>query len=331
MRIVIVSLTYLPAIGGLERVMSGLALKWSEDHEIIVFTKNKSSTNDLLYPYKIVRDFSLYTLYKAVKNADVYVEANISLYTALVGLLQNRKWWVIHHLLYRTQGIISYLKLSLTFFSKNIAVSSFVANELWGKSKVFYNFVDPSFRKLSKNRNENTLLYLGRLVSDKGLDVLLKAINQIKSNGKIFNLTIIGKGPDENLLYEHALQLNILPQINFLGILEGEQLINVLNEHKVMVIPSKWEEPFGLVALEALACGCRVVYSNTGGLPEAAGEFSIGYNKNSVDELCNSIMRAFEKPITESEQEAIEAHLMLFKIENVSKQYLNEFQNKLRN
>lgn len=97
MRIVIVSLTYLPSIGGLERVMSGLALKWSEEHEIIVFTKNESTEKDILFPYKIVRQFSLFTLYKSVKNADIYLEANISLYTALIGLLQIKKWWVVHH------------------------------------------------------------------------------------------------------------------------------------------------------------------------------------------------------------------------------------------
>jgi hypothetical protein len=79
-----VSLTYLPAVGGLEKVMSGLAYKWSKEHEIIVFTKNKSSINDGLYPYKIIRDFSLYALYKTVRTADIYLEANISLYTALV-------------------------------------------------------------------------------------------------------------------------------------------------------------------------------------------------------------------------------------------------------
>jgi glycosyltransferase involved in cell wall biosynthesis len=324
-----VSLTYLPAVGGLEKVMSGLAYKWSKEHEIIVFTKNKSAINDGLYPYKIIRDFSLYTLYKTVRTADIYLEANISLYTALVGLMQIKKWWVIHHLLYKTQGVLSFLKLFLTFFSKNISVSNFVANGLWGNSKVIYNFVDPSFKNLLINRKENTLLYVGRLVSDKGLDVLLQAISHLKSTGKIFNLTIVGKGPDEKYLYETALQLNILSQINFFGIVEGEQLINVLNEHKIVVVPSKWEEPFGLVAIEALACGCRVVYSNAGGLPEAAGNFSFGYNNNSILELGNSIIDAIETPITKDEQIEIEKHLSLLHIDHVSKQYIEAFQNTL--
>lgn len=329
MRIVVVSLTYLPAVGGLEKVMSGLAYKWSKEHEIIVFTKNKSSIYDELYPYKIIREFSLYTLYKTVRSADVYLEANISLHTAFVGLMQNKKWWVVHHLLYKTQGVLSYLKLFLTFFSKNISVSNFVANGLWVKSKVIYNFVDPSFKNLLIKRKENTLLYVGRLVSDKGLDVLLEAISHLKSTGIIMNLTIAGKGPDEKYLYETALQLNILSQIKFLGIVEGEQLINVLNEHKVVVVPSKWQEPFGLVAIEALACGCRVVYSNTGGLPEAAGKFSFGYNNNSMVELCNSIKVAIETPITKDEQNDIEAHLNLLHIDHVSKEYIEMFQNKL--
>lgn len=329
MRIVIVSLTYLPSIGGLERVMSGLALKWSEEHEIIVFTKNKSTEKDILFPYKIVRQFSLFTLYKSVKNADIYLEANISLYTALIGLLHIKKWWVVHHLLYKTQGLLSYLKLFLTFFSKNISVSNYVANKLWGKSKVIYNFVDPAFRNTSKHRIENTLLYLGRLVSDKGIDILLEAIYRLNTNGKLFNLNIVGKGPDEKLICERALQLNILSQITFLGIKEGEQLISVLNDHKVVVIPSKWEEPFGLVALEALACGCRVVYSNAGGLPEAAGNFSFGYNKNNVDELCDAILNSFIYPCTDDEKIKTEFHLNIFNIDHISNQYLELFKSTL--
>ncbi len=321
MKIVVVSLTFFPAVGGLEKIMSGLALEWSKLNEVIVFTNNNDSSKDASLPYKVIRRFSLIDLYKAVKHADIFLEANVSLKTSIVGLLSYKKWWVVHHLLYNTQGIISYAKLFLTCFSKNIAVSNFVANGIWGKCLVINNFVDPIFKLIPTIEKNKSLLFIGRLVSDKGIDLLLHAVSILAARNINYHLSIVGIGPDALNLKKEVQRLNITSQVKFIGLLQGESLVNILNENKVLVVPSKWEEPFGLVALEALACGCRVVYSNTGGLSEAAGKMSFPFDNQRIQSLCDAIINAMEQPFSAAEVEEVDQHLTSFQLSVISKKY----------
>ncbi|MFX7784778.1 glycosyltransferase, partial [Acinetobacter baumannii] len=72
-------------------------------------------------------------------------------------------------------------------------------------------------------------------------------------------------------LSENAGQKN---KIQFAGLLNGVALANALNNCKVMVIPSIWEEPFGIVALEGLASGCIIACSDRLGLREATGGYA---------------------------------------------------------
>ena len=60
--------------------------------------------------------------------------------------------------------------------------------------------------------------------------------------------------------------LGLERQVEFTGVLQGETLVRTLNAHRIMVVPSRTPEPFGVVALEGIACGCVVVGSEGGGL-----------------------------------------------------------------
>jgi glycogen(starch) synthase len=84
-------------------------------------------------------------------------------------------------------------------------------------------------------------------------------------------LKVIGEGPCRNDLEERVRKLGLADQVEFLGAIVGEPLVNILNRHKILVVPSSWNEPFGIVALEGIACGCMVIGSSGGGLPEAIG------------------------------------------------------------
>src|SRR5689334_13350053 len=64
-------------------------------------------------------------------------------------------------------------------------------------------------------------------------------------------------------------------QVELTGIKSGSDLARYLARHRVMAVPSRCEEGFGIVALEGIACGCVVVGTNLGGLPEAIGPVGI--------------------------------------------------------
>lgn len=300
MKIVVLSLSFLPNVGGLENIMAGLAIEWSKGHDVKVYTKTKIDNTESSVSYQIIRKFNLFTLFTAVKHADVFIEANISLKTCLVGLINIKKWHVIHHTYYggyQTSFLDEFkrkLKIILTLFSKNISCSHFVSSYILGKSVVIPNFYnDEIFKLYSLERNKKSLVFLGRLVTEKGVDFLLYALGILKNRGQKYQLSIIGEGPEELNLREIVRNLDLDNLVSFKGTLRGDELSMELNCHDVMVIPSRCKEAFGIVALEGLACGCKIVCPDEGGLKESAGQSSFLYRYNDLASLTVSIELAF--------------------------------------
>jgi glycosyltransferase involved in cell wall biosynthesis len=131
-------------------------------------------------------------------------------------------------------------------------------------------------------RRDRELVFLGRLVSDKGCDVLIDALSILLARDLTPSLTIIGSGPAQETLKEQVKHLGLSGQVSFVGPLSGEPLVRLLNQHQIMVVPSRWDEPFGIVALEGIACGCFVIGSAGGGLREAIGECGVTFpNRNA--------------------------------------------------
>jgi glycosyltransferase involved in cell wall biosynthesis len=88
-------------------------------------------------------------------------------------------------------------------------------------------------------------------------------------------LTIIGDGPERTILEKQVNELGMNGQVSFVGMKGGQDLARLIAKHRIMAVPSRWAEPFGIVALEGIACGCVVVGTNLGGLPEAIGPCGI--------------------------------------------------------
>jgi glycogen(starch) synthase len=316
MKIVILSLSYLPNVGGLENIMAGLAEEWSNGNDVSVYTNFKGGPTKEILPYTIVRGWSFITLWKAITIADVFIEANISLKTFWIGLLNHKKWFVIHHTCYAGHQnfyfdtIKDNIRNYLTCFSKNIACSCFVENSLKGKSIVIPNFYNNhTFKIHSVDKIPNSLIFLGRLVSDKGVDLLLEALFVLKQQGKKYQLTIIGKGPEEFNLKTLVTKFELQESVFFKGILKDEALALELNKHEVMVIPSRWKEPFGIVALEGLACGCKIVCPDEGGLKEASGRGSYLYRHNDLESLIFTISKASSDFSYNFNDSSVKSHL----------------------
>ena len=138
--------------------------------------------------------------------------------------------------------------------------------------KVFYlkNYDKKEILKKYKieKEYEKIVLYAGRLTENKGIDVLLKAASKYE-DGK--TLTIIaGGGGLLKTLKKHAKELN-LKDIAFVGDQSQRKLSKLYNIADVLAVPSR-VEGFGLVAVEALACGTPVVATNNGGMVDFINE-----------------------------------------------------------
>ena len=96
-----------------------------------------------------------------------------------------------------------------------------------------------------------------------------------------------------------------------------------MNQHAIIVIPSRWAEPFGVVALEGIACGCIAVGSADGGLPDAIGDcgmtFYNGDSENLADRLAD-LLRYSE--LRQKFRAARAAHLAQFRAHSVAQRYL---------
>lgn len=101
----------------------------------------------------------------------------------------------------------------------------------------------------------------------KGLDVLLRAFLLVSNRKPRLDLLLAGDGPLRPQLEELAKTLKIDSQVKFLGYQQRDQITRLLHECDLFVLPSR-SEPFGIVVIEALACGKAIVASNVGGIAE---------------------------------------------------------------
>jgi glycosyltransferase involved in cell wall biosynthesis len=143
------------------------------------------------------------------------------------------------------------------------------------------------------------LLFLGRLTKLKGAAELLRAIPRAeKQLGRPLRVTIAGDGPERENLQASA-RRNAL-QAEFTGWVGGVQKANLMEQADLLVVPSLWPEPFGLVGIEAGAHGLPAVAFDTGGISDwlisgYSGELAPG-NPPTSQGLADAITRALSHP-----------------------------------
>lgn len=144
------------------------------------------------------------------------------------------------------------------------------------KLSIIPNGVNVDAFRLKNNRHsradyaspdEQIVLYVGRLVREKGVEVLIDAIPHILKYRPSTKFIIAGKGPHGGNLRNHAAAVGVADRIYFTGYVDDDLRNSLYSWADVAVIPSLYE-PFGIVALEAMAAQAPVVISDTGGLSE---------------------------------------------------------------
>jgi glycosyltransferase involved in cell wall biosynthesis len=277
-------------VGGIETVSALLAERFVQaGHEIRLVTQTPGD-DDHVDGYAIIRQPSARRLFDLVRWADVVFHNNISLRFAWPQLLLRRPWVVAHHTWIPRDGMAGRTKRLVIQSAHNIAVSRAIASDLDAPSVVIPNaYADDVFKRLQGAARDRALIFVGRLVSDKGVDVLIDALGVLARRGVRPALTIVGDGPERLPLEQQARDAGVAHQVSFAGRLVGGALVERLNRHRVLVVPSVWQEPFGVVALEAMACGCVPLVARSGGLPDAVGDAGRVFPKGDRDALAKAI------------------------------------------
>ncbi len=296
------STLFYPSVGGMETVVLTLAHQFAEGgHEVKVVTETAARNgSDNSFPFQVIRNPSGSQLPDLTRWCEVYYQACISMKALWPLLRVRRTLFVTHHTWYRrTDGSTGWqdrLKLLVCRFAQNIAISKAIAGHIPAKCHIVPNPYRPVFRKIEGITPDREFVFLGRLVSDKGADLLLEALKEVKARGLTFRCTITGEGPEKETLQQLTRQYGLEDQVTFTGTVTGEDLIRLLNRHRIMVVPSRWKEPFGVVALEAIACGCVVVGSEGGGLPEAIGPCGLTFKNGDARELAEKLSLLLTNP-----------------------------------
>ncbi len=136
-----------------------------------------------------------------------------------------------------------------------------------------------------------TIAFAGRLVPEKGIDVLLQAVARIAPRVPGLRLLIAGDGPERERLGARVRELGLGDTVTMLGHLPSQEMEARFEAAWVQAIPSRWEEPFGNVATEAMMRGTAVVSSAVGGLAEivADGETGLLVPPNDVAALAEAL------------------------------------------
>ena len=296
MKILISSYPFRPSVGGLEEVTDLLAHEYVALGHVVKIVTMTPSTEPGDYPFEVIRNPTARALMQAVKWCDVYVQHQISLRFAWPLLLVRRPWIAAQlHTLGNEPGILPKLRRTIKrtvigFSSDVVACSSATAKEIGSGVTVIPNpYRDAQFRHLATKARVHDLVFLGRLVSDKGLPFLIEALAQLRARGIRQSLAIIGSGPEAEPLRSMCEAMGIMEQVHFTGALSREAVIELLNQCRVMVVPSTVEEGFGIVAIEGIACGCVVAAAAAGGLPEAVGPCGVTFPKGDAAALAECL------------------------------------------
>jgi glycosyltransferase involved in cell wall biosynthesis len=153
--------------------------------------------------------------------------------------------------------------------------SFIVFNSEWSKSR-FLHELDPIYSKSSKliviyqttvrkkidfNKKQKIITFVGKLNKAKGYDIFGSSIIKILNKYKEWKAIVIGDESREKLIFNHK-------NLSVLGFQKHNKVINYLKKSSISVACSRWEEPFGRTSLESASCGCAVIITNRGGLPE---------------------------------------------------------------
>jgi len=148
-----------------------------------------------------------------------------------------------------------------------------------------------------KNVEPGSLLFVGRLVNQKGLIYLLKALSVARRMGVEPTLDIVGEGPLERKLKEASRTLNLEGQVRFLKKVDDKTLVNLYKTRHIFVLPSLWEG-LPLTLLEAWSASMPVITTAVGGIPDVAtneADSLIVASKDHVG-LAKAIVRLVKEP-----------------------------------
>jgi glycogen synthase len=186
--------------------------------------------------------------------------------------------------------------------AKNLTITRHVLerHKLPRAEVVYYGIEDPVPKEnlcpATNPRQRVLFAFVGRLVPEKGIAVLLEAARQLISEQNVFDVRLVGDGPERTTLESIIRRDKLERHVHITGYLTGAALVEALREVQVVVMPSVWEETAGLAAIEQMMRGRLVIASNIGGLGEVVGNAGLRFTPGDAAALAECMRRVLHHP-----------------------------------
>ena len=159
-------------------------------------------------------------------------------------------------------------------------------------------YIDTSFFKESKKLIERTyqIGYTGRFSIEKGILEFTQSLPLILK-GKEVKAVMVGEGDLEDEIKEILINNNIRNEVKLVGWIENRELSRYLNDVQIVIVPS-YIEGLPNIVLEAMACGCIVLATSVGGIPQVIKDGETGFimENNSPECITKNVIRALDYP-----------------------------------
>jgi len=138
--------------------------------------------------------------------------------------------------------------------------------------------------------------YVGRLVSLKGLPLILEAAKSLQMEGYNFRVKFVGDGPNRGKLQSQTEKLGLADYVEFTGFMIGSAFQATIQDVTAVLMPSVWEETAGLAAIEQMMRGKLVIASDIGGLGEVVDGCGLRFPAGDVDKLAACMRSVLDDP-----------------------------------
>lgn len=250
---------------------------------ITISILNKKAAENYISPYSV----KIKKIINHKKYDYIIIENNMTVVNSLKKM--NNLVFHLHNDIYSSDKPLYQCKLMMKCCKKIIVVSQFLKKRLslcdsknLSKISVLPNCINlDDFKKSNKTNissNKYTFFYSGRIVPEKGVLELIQAFNKVKEKNKNCKLIIVGKSVfNKNTLTDYELKIKKeasknLNSILFTGFVEHSKISKILSQANCVVIPSKCDETFGVVALEAMISKKPIISTKSGGIVEVVNK-----------------------------------------------------------
>ncbi|HVO44061.1 MAG TPA: glycosyltransferase [Aggregatilineales bacterium] len=142
-----------------------------------------------------------------------------------------------------------------------------------------------------------TIGFAGRLVPEKGVDLLLRALADLPG---VWRARILGGGPERDALCAQAAAMNLADRVEFIDPVPSTQMASFYHGLDAIVLPSRtrpnWKEQFGRVIIEAMACGVPVIGADSAAIPGVTGDAGLLFPEGDISALRDRLRQVMESP-----------------------------------